>query len=178
MQTFAEKGFAASRTRDIAARAGVAEGTIYLYFESKDELLLTAFRAAVREFSRCVEELLHDDRSFADRLETFVSSQFVRIEADPGLAAVLLFEARQSTKFYDGAVRDVLRDYASAVDRLLASGMKSGEVRSDLDIQLARRLLIGALEEVELNWLLSDRNRPLVPQAAAVAKMVIGGVGG
>src|SRR5690606_18677153 len=60
IECFAEQGFASARTKDIAARAGVAEGTIYLYFDSKDELLLTAFRETVREFSASVERLLND----------------------------------------------------------------------------------------------------------------------
>ena len=177
IETFAEKGFAASRTRDIASRAGIAEGTIYLYFESKDELLLTAFREAVEEFSASVERLLADERSFLERLESFVESQFVRIERDPGLAAVLLFESRQTTKFYGGAVREVLRGYASAVERLLESGIATGEVRGDVDLPLARRMLIGAVEEVELNWLLSDRTRPLVPLAPTLANTVTRGIG-
>lgn len=178
IETFAENGFAASRTREIAARAGIAEGTIYLYFESKDDLLLTAFREAVSEFSASVERLLADECPFLDRLEAFVESQFVRIERDPGLAAVLLFESRQTTKFYGGAVRDVLRGYASAVERLLASGIDSGEVRPDVDLPLARRMLIGAVEEVELNWLLSDRSRPLVPLAPLLASTFARGIGG
>lgn len=177
IETFAQQGFVASRTRDIAARAGVAEGTIYLYFESKDELLLTAFRETVREFSASVERLLDDPRPFAERLTDFIESQFVQIERDPALASVLLFESRQSTKFYGGSVRDVLRSYATAVERLLQSGIERGEVRDDIDLPLARRLLIGSLEEVELNWLLSDRSRPLTPLARRVAKTLVMGIG-
>src|SRR5690606_35848673 len=67
IETFAQQGFSAARTRDIAAHAGVAEGTIYLYFDSKDELLLTAFRETVREFSASVERLLDDPRPLVER---------------------------------------------------------------------------------------------------------------
>jgi TetR/AcrR family transcriptional regulator, fatty acid metabolism regulator protein len=178
IETFAQHGFAASRTRDIAARAGVAEGTIYLYFESKDELLLTAFRETVNEFAASVGRLLTDPRPLLERLTDFIESQFIRIEQDPALATVLLFESRQSSKFYGGAVRDVLRSYASAVERLLESGVARGEVGRQVDIPLARRMLIGALEEVELNWLLGDRSRPLMPLAARVARIFTRGIGG
>lgn len=170
IETFAQQGFVASRTRDIAARAGVAEGTIYLYFESKDELLLTAFRETVNEFSASVGSLLDDPRPFVERLTRFIDSQFSRIEADPSLATVLLFESRQSTKFYGGSVRDVLRSYAAAVERLLESGVERGELRADIDIHLARRMLIGALEEVELGWLLSDRSRSLASLSERLAR--------
>ena len=177
IETFAQQGFSAARTRDIAARAGVAEGTIYLYFESKDELLLTAFREVVHEFSESLGALLEDPRSFEERLTAFVASQFERIEEDPALATVLLFESRQSPRFYAGSVREVLRGYASAVERLLASGVERGEVRGDLELPLARRMLIGALEEVELNWLLGERTRPLSPLAPRVAALVCRGIG-
>jgi TetR/AcrR family fatty acid metabolism transcriptional regulator len=176
IETFAQQGFVAARTRDIAAHAGVAEGTIYLYFDSKDELLLTAFRDTVNEFSASVGKLLDDPEPFLDRLTRFIESQFVRIEDDPSLATVLLFESRQSTKFYGGSVREVLRGYASAVERLLESGIRRGDLRRDLDVPLTRRMLIGALEEVELNWLLGDRGRPLTPLAGRVADTFCRGI--
>jgi TetR/AcrR family fatty acid metabolism transcriptional regulator len=176
IEVFAQQGFAAARTRDIAAHAGIAEGTIYLYFESKDELLLTAFRETVDDFSRSVRALLDDPRAFRERLMDFIRSQFVRIEEEPSLATVLLFESRQSTKFYEGSVREVLRGYAHAVEDLLRSGMDRGELRAELDVPLARRMLIGSLEEVELSWLLGDRSRPLTPLAQGVADLFCAGV--
>ena len=169
VRVFAEHGFFAARIRDIAAGAGVAEGTIYLYFDGKDDLLLTAFRDKVEEFCATVRDVLSSSLSFEERLERFVAHQFESIEADPPLATVLLLESRQSSKFYGGAVRDVLRSYAQAIDQLLASGLESGELRADADIPLARRMLIGALEEIELEWLLGDRGRPLAPTAPRMA---------
>jgi len=147
----------------------VAEGTIYLYFDGKDDLLLTAFRDKVAEFCASVRDVLSSSLPFQERLSRFVAHQFESIEADPPLATVLLLESRQSSKFYGGAVRDVLRSYAQAIDELLASGQHSGELRPDADVPLARRMLIGALEEIELEWLLGDRTRPLVAMAPRVA---------
>src|SRR5687767_3301750 len=169
VRVFAEHGFFAARIRDIAAGAGVAEGTIYLYFEGKDDLLLTAFRDKVEEFVASVREVLASSASFEERLARFISLQFEGIEADPPLATVLLLESRQSSKFYGGAVRDVLRTYAQAIDSLLGSGVERGEIRADVDVAMARRMLIGALEEMELEWLLGERTRPLVATAPRFA---------
>jgi TetR/AcrR family transcriptional regulator, fatty acid metabolism regulator protein len=176
VRVFAEHGFFAARIRDIAAGAGVAEGTIYLYFEGKDDLLLTAFRDKVEEFVASVREVLASHASFEERLGRFIALQFEGIEADPPLATVLLLESRQSSKFYGGAVRDVLRTYAAAIDQLLASGVAAGDLRPDADLSLARRMLIGALEEVELEWLLGERTRPLVPAAERVARAFVRGL--
>jgi len=170
VRAFAEHGFFAARISDIAAGAGVAEGTIYLYFGGKDDLLLTAFREKVNEFCETVRGTLSADAPFEERLTHFVRMQFESIEADPPLATVLLLESRQSSKFYGGAVRDVLRAYASAIDELLESGRAQGALRTDADVPLARRMLIGALEEIELEWLLGERTRPLAPLAEQVAR--------
>lgn len=160
----------ASRTREIAAGAGVAEGTIYLYFDGKDDLLLSAFREKVNEFCTVAGELVESPLPFPRRLERFVALQFEGIEAEPALAAVLLLESRQTSRFYGEAVREVLRSYARAVDDLLESGVAEGEVRKDINIPVARRMLIGALEEIELDWLLGDQAKPfsdVAPQVAA-----------
>jgi TetR/AcrR family transcriptional regulator, fatty acid metabolism regulator protein len=170
VRVFAEHGFFAARIRDIAAGAGVAEGTIYLYFEGKDDLLLTAFRERVSDFVASVADVMESELPFQERLARFVGKQFESIEADPPLATVLLLESRQSSKFYGGAVRDVLREYAQAIDTLLASGVARGEVRPEADVALVRRMLIGALEEIELEWLLGERTRPLVPLAERFAE--------
>ncbi|HEU0016592.1 MAG TPA: TetR/AcrR family transcriptional regulator [Longimicrobium sp.] len=176
VRVFAENGFFAARVRDIAAGADVAEGTIYLYFEGKDDLLLTAFREKVNEFVASAADVMRPEMSFEQRLARFIALQFESIEADPALATVLLLESRQSSKFYGGAVRDVLRTYAQAIDRLLTDGVQRGEVSPGAEVPLLRRMLIGALEEVELEWLLGDRTRPLVPRASRIAAAFYRGI--
>ncbi|MGI9180337.1 MAG: TetR/AcrR family transcriptional regulator [Longimicrobiaceae bacterium] len=176
VRAFAQHGFFGSRIRDIAAGAGVAEGTIYLYFGGKDDLLVTAFRERVNEFCAAVHSILAEESSFPERLTRFIELQFEGIEEDPALATVLLVESRQSSSFYGGAVRDVLRSYAAAIDELLESGRAEGAFREDADLPLARRMLIGALEEIELEWLLGDRSRPLGPTAPTMAALFYRGL--
>jgi TetR/AcrR family transcriptional regulator, fatty acid metabolism regulator protein len=176
VEVFARKGFAGARTRDIAAAAGIAEGTIYLYFDGKDDLLLTAFRETVHEFCTSIRSVLAADLPFAERLERFIRVQFERIEAEPALATVLLLESRQTTAFYSGPVRDVLRTYASAIDDFFASGVADGSIRSDAPLSLVRRILIGSLEEIELEWLIGDRSRPLVDTAGPLTETLLRGL--
>lgn len=170
MRAFAEHGFFAARISDIAEGAGVAEGTIYLYFGGKDDLLLTAFRDTVGAFCAAAQEL-PAELSFTERLARFIRLQFEEIEANPALATVLLLESRQSSQFYRGAVRDALRAYAAAIDTMLEKGREEGAIHEKVDRALARRMLIGALEEIELEWLLGDRSRPLAALAPRVADL-------
>lgn len=176
IETFATVGFLNSRTREIARTAGVAEGTIYLYFEGKDDLLLTAFREKVSEFCEGVGRLLSERDTFEKRLHDFIALQFAGIEAEPDLATVLLLESRQSTRFYGEPVREVLREYAAAVDQLIESGMREGSIRANVDVPLARRMLIGSLEEIELDWLLGQRTRSLAAAAPQVAEIFHRGI--
>src|SRR3982750_1102523 len=75
VRVFAENGFFAARIRDIAAGAGGAEGTIYLYFDGKDDLLLTAFREKVNEFCASAREVTPSGASFEERLTRFIRLQ-------------------------------------------------------------------------------------------------------
>ncbi|MDP9347761.1 MAG: TetR family transcriptional regulator, partial [Gemmatimonadota bacterium] len=92
VREFADHGFLSARISEIAAGAGVAEGTIYLYFTGKDDLLLTAFRERVNEFCEAVRSSLRADIPFEARLTQFIRMQLESIEADPPLATVLLLE--------------------------------------------------------------------------------------
>jgi TetR/AcrR family fatty acid metabolism transcriptional regulator len=139
-------------------------------------LLLSAFREKVSEFVEAARSLLTSPLPFPERLFRFIEFQFESIEAEPALAMVLLLESRQSTKFYGGAVRDVLRTYAGAIDELLQSGVGSGAVRPDADLPIMRRVLIGALEEVELDWLLGDRSWRLSSLAPRLTETIYRGL--
>jgi TetR/AcrR family transcriptional regulator, fatty acid metabolism regulator protein len=176
VEVFARKGFAEARIREIATAAGVAEGTIYLYFQGKDDLLLTAFRDAVTDFCTSIRSVLASEMPFLNRMERFIRFQFERIEGSPALAAVLLLESRQTSTFYGAPVREVLREYASAIDELLESGVADGSIRADASLPIARRILIGSLEEVELEWLIGDRTRSLVATAAPLAETIYRGL--
>lgn len=177
ISTFADNGFAETRTREIAAAAGVAEGTIYLYFEGKDDLLLTAFRERVAEFCESARRIMEEDSSFQSKLERFILTQFESIEESPDLATVLLVESRQTARFFGPRVRDVLRNYAAAIEGLIQFGIDTGAVRADLNVSLARRMLIGSLEEIELDWLVSNRTHSLTSLASSISALYLTGIG-
>lgn len=176
IEVFAERGFAGAHIRDIAARAGVGEGTVYLYFTGKDDLLLTAFRDTLRRFCQEARAAVGDEGSFGERLRRLLRFQAAQVEAHPALATMLLMESRQSRYFYGEPVRDALREYAALYDDLLAEAHRRGELRPDLDPVLARRALLGAIQEVALDWLLGDRSRPLAPRADALADLFCRGL--
>lgn len=177
MRTFAATGFARSTTKEIAAGAGVAEGTIYLYFRNKDDLLLTAFRERVAEFAAAVEARAVEPVPFRDRLAGLVSMQFESVEQDPALARLLLVEARQSTQFYTEPIREALHAYESALEGLLRAGIDEGAIRPDIDVAVTRWMLVGALRGVLTNWLLGKRELPLTPLAAGFTRTFIDGIG-
>ena len=177
LRTFAATGFARSTTKAIAAGAGVAEGTIYLYFRSKDDLLLTAFRERVAEFAAEIETRAAEPLPFRERLGRLVEMQFDNVERDPALARLLLLEARQSAEFYTEPIREALHAYETALEALLRAGIEEGAVRPDIDVAVTRWMLVGALRGVLTNWLLGEREQRLTPLAAAFTATFIDGIG-
>lgn len=176
MRTFAANGFVRSTTKEIAAGAGVAEGTIYLYFESKDDLLLTAFRERVAEFAGEVQKRAAEPVPFRERLEGLVRMQFEVVEGDPALARLLLLETRQSAHFYTEPVREALSSYEAGLEALLRAGIAEGAIRPDTDVVVARWMLLGALRGVMTEWLMGPRDRPIVPLAHRFVSTFMDGV--
>jgi TetR/AcrR family fatty acid metabolism transcriptional regulator len=99
IDVFAERGFFSAQVADIARAAGVAAGTVYLYFKSKDDLLVSIFDRSMREgltLGRAVVADLDDPR---ERLRRLARAHLARLGGDRNLAIVFQVELRQSTKF-------------------------------------------------------------------------------
>lgn len=147
LDAFLEKGFAATRVEDIAARAGVSKGTVYLYFESKDAIL----RALVREHVVPIAERLaamSDDQALPPSvLLPSLKELGVRLLSDPRVAAVPRLVITEAARFPDLADfyrREVIEVGMSAMERLIARGVASGEFRP-VDAHLAVRSIFGAI---------------------------------
>ena len=154
---FAEKGFFKATVSDIATAAEVAEGTIYLYFKNKDDVLISIFETSMDMFLREVEEELSSLQDASERLRRFILLHLSLVERHQELAQVLHVELRQSSKFMREYRGGRFRDYLQFVQNLIESGQKQGVFREGLDSRLLRRSIFGALDEAALRWVLSER---------------------
>lgn len=175
-KVFAGKGFFNSKVADIAKEAGIADGTVYLYFKSKDEILHSVFDRAMAEFiAEGKKELAKLDR-VEDKLRKIAELHLEKLGADRDMAIVFQVELRGSTKFMQEFSGGGFADYLEIIRATIAEGQKTGVFRKDLKPIIGAKILYGALDEMVTNWILSQKSYPLKPLANEVLKIFFGGV--
>jgi TetR/AcrR family fatty acid metabolism transcriptional regulator len=176
-QVFARNGYFQSQVADIARAAGVAAGTVYLYFRSKDDLLVSLFERTMRdaiEEGRAALDGVQDPR---ERLRRIARLHLERLGRDRDLAVVFQVELRQSTKFMERFSSTYLRDYLGQIRDTLAQGQQSGHFRRDINPTIAAKVFFGALDEMATNWILSRRRYSLAAEADTIVDLFVNGVG-
>jgi TetR/AcrR family fatty acid metabolism transcriptional regulator len=176
IDTFAARGFFNAQVADVARAAGVAAGTVYLYFRSKDDLLISIFERtmtdAIAEGRRAIESL----PDAAARLRAIARMHLDRLGRDRALAVVFQVELRQSTKFMERFSTTELREYLGILRDVIAEGQQAGVFRSEVNATFAAKLLFGMLDEMATNWILSKRKYSLVSEADSIADLFIRGI--
>lgn len=173
---FAEKGYFNSKVADIAKAAGVADGTVYLYFKNKDDVLHSIFDRAMAEFiSEGRRELALIDKP-EDKLRRIAELHLERLGADRDMAIVFQVELRGSIKFMQEFSAAGFAEYLDVIRETIEAGQKSGVFRDDVKPIVCAKMLYGALDEMVTNWILSNRSYPLVPMAGEVLKVFFGGL--
>jgi TetR/AcrR family fatty acid metabolism transcriptional regulator len=176
VRVFAAKGFFNSKVADIAREAGIADGTVYLYFKSKDEILHSIFDRAMADF---IEEGRRELESLEDpveKLRTIGRLHLQRLSADRDLAIVFQVELRGSTKFMREFSAAGFAEYLDIIKRTIETGQKQGVFRKDMKPVVCAKIFYGALDEMVTNWILSANNYPLPPMADEVLKIYLGGL--
>lgn len=175
-QVFARHGFFQSQVADIARAAGVAAGTVYLYFRSKDDLLVSLFERTMREAIAEGRAALEGVTDPGERLSRLARLHLERLGRDRDLAVVFQVELRQSVKFMERFSSTFLRDYLGLIRETIADGQGAGRFRSDVNPTVAAKVFFGALDEMATNWVLSRRRYSLVAEADAVVDLFVRGV--
>jgi len=176
IRVFSEKGFFNATVAEIARAAGVADGTIYLYFKSKDELLLSIFDEKMRELTAVARAAIADAPTAAESLRRMAILHLTSVEKNPGDASVLIVELRQSAAFVRDIEKPRLVEYLDLFEAQVRRGQESGEFRRDVHPGAVKRALFGALDEIALGWLLARRRFDLTKSAKEVADMFIRGL--
>ncbi len=166
IRIFSQKGYFNSKISEIARHAGVADGTIYLYFKNKDDLLISLFEEKMGEVVADVRARVADGGGALERLKIFIRNHMDLLVREAGLIEVIQVELRQSNKFMKEYVPVKFLEYLDVISGILEDGKTEGVFRPDLNVTLARRAIFGALDEISLAYVLS-RKRKYVPDEAA-----------
>jgi TetR/AcrR family fatty acid metabolism transcriptional regulator len=175
IDVFAERGFFNAQVADVARAAGVAAGTVYLYFKSKDDLLVSIFERSMREGLTKGRAAVADESDPRERLLRLARAHLARLGRDRNLAIVFQVELRQSTKFMERFSATLLRDYLGLIREAVADGQREGLFRSDVKATAMAKMLFGALDEMATNWILSRRRYSLEAEADTVVDVFISG---
>jgi TetR/AcrR family transcriptional regulator, fatty acid metabolism regulator protein len=173
---FAEKGFFNSKVADIAKAAGVADGTVYLYFKNKDDVLHSIFDRAMDEFIADGRRELATLERADEKLRRIAELHLERLSADRDLAIVFQVELRGSIKFMQEFSAAGFSEYLDIIRATIEEGQKARAFRSDIKPIVCAKMFYGALDEMVTNWILSSKKYPLAPMADEVLKIFFGGL--
>ncbi|MEK4025059.1 TetR/AcrR family transcriptional regulator [Mammaliicoccus sciuri] len=171
----AENGYHQAQVSKIAKEAGVADGTIYLYFKNKEDILISVFREKMAIFVENINEILTKDLSISEKLLQVVENHFRVLQNDPHLAIVTQLELRQSNKDLRFQINNVLKEYMILLDQLLEEGVEKNELSSELDLRLARQMLFGTMDETITSWVMNEQKYDLISLAPKVSNMLLRG---
>jgi len=176
IRVFARNGYYNSRVSDIAREAGIASGTIYLYFKTKDEILVTLFREKMAEWVAHVRHEIAGEPDPVAKIRRLVALHFSVLERHPDLAEVVQVELRQGHKFFRGASAHEVSAYFALIGSVLEQGIAAGQFRGDLPVKVATKVLFGAMDQVATSWVLGKRAYRLSEAAEPVANIFLQGV--
>ncbi len=175
-KVFARSGYFNSKVADVAREAGVADGTVYLYFKSKEEILRSIFERNSGEAVREGREELAKVGDPREKLRRIARQHLERLGADRDLAVVFQVELRGTTKFMEEFSAAGLAEYLGLIREVFEEGQAAGVFRAELKAKLVAKVLFGALDEMATNWILSKRRYKLAPLADEVLDIFLKGV--
>lgn len=175
ISVFADKGFYDARVSEIAKAAGVADGTIYLYFENKDDVLISIFQDRIEKLLEILGEIAASDRKIEEKVRKIVGIQLGLLEDQRDLAEVITVNLRQSSRLLKQYAAPLFIRYLGLVAGVIAEGQKAGVFRQDLSPRVAARALWGALDGLALTWALGPmaEGKEVAPDPADLRKAAL-----
>jgi TetR/AcrR family fatty acid metabolism transcriptional regulator len=176
IKVFAGAGFFNSKVADVASEAGVADGTVYLYFKNKDDILVSIFNHVMDEALTSGRHQLKAVDDPVEKLKRIVHAHLERLGRDRDLAIVFQVELRSSTKFMEQFSATKVTEYLDLIRSVIEEGQKTGVFRKNINTTIASKVLFGALDEMATNWVLSRKRYNLISTADSVIDLVLNGI--
>ncbi|MCM3157567.1 MULTISPECIES: fatty acid metabolism transcriptional regulator FadR [Bacillus subtilis group] len=176
VEVIAENGYHQSQVSKIAKQAGVADGTIYLYFKNKEDILISLFKEKMGQFIERMEEDIKEKATAKEKLALVISKHFSLLAGDHNLAIVTQLELRQSNLELRQKINEILKGYLNILDSILTEGIQSGELKEGLDVRLARQMIFGTIDETVTTWVMNDQKYDLAALSDSVLELLVSGI--
>ncbi|BDH62520.1 TetR family transcriptional regulator [Ureibacillus massiliensis 4400831 = CIP 108448 = CCUG 49529] len=174
----AENGYHQAQVSKIAKQAGVADGTIYLYFKNKEDIFISVFQEKMAVFVENLKEIIQQGKSSTEKLSQMIDNHFQVLANDHHLATVTQLELRQSNKELRVKINTILKEYLKLLDEILIEGMTNGEFDPTMDVRVARQMVFGTIDENITTWVMNEFRYDLVEIAPKVRKLLLKGLKG
>ena len=176
VKVFARKGFYQSKVSEIAKTAGVADGTIYLYFKNKEDLLISVFEVEMQALVSKFRSAIAAEKDPPSQLRKIIAMHLSELQAYPELAAVFQVELRQSSRFMREYKKLELKQYLDLIGGIIEEGQRSGHFRQNLPVGLVKRAIFGTLDELVSTWVLAGNRYDLESLADSVTDIFLNGI--
>lgn len=175
VRVFARKGYFAARVSEIAKKAGVADGTIYLYFRNKEDILVKLFDEVMAEHVERARQAVRALATTPERLLAIAEGHLRALGQNRDLAVVFQVELRQSTHFMERFTASWLKDYFALLNEVMEDGQRDGSLRDGLNRKVATKAFFGALDEMVTSWIIGGKGYDLGQLAAPVVDLFLHG---
>jgi TetR/AcrR family transcriptional regulator, fatty acid metabolism regulator protein len=177
VKVFADQGFYESTIAQIAREAGVADGTIYLYFKNKDDILVQFFEFKTKQVFDRFQKIVKKGDNAVEKLTQLIRRHLKEFEKDQNMAVVYQAETRRNSPLVKEQIRQMSKMYLDIVAEIVEQGQMEGCFRKDLYLGLVKRYILGAVEEVINTWIRSGGKYDLVAMADPLVDLLIRGIG-
>ncbi len=175
---FSERGFHRARIKDIAQIAKVADGTIYIYFKNKEDLLISIFKEKTQEAIELLKEEVQKEKTAVEKLKKLISLHLEIFQREKDLAILYQLELRQSVRMTTEYFKSEHKEYLDLIGHIIDYGIKQGSFRKNLNTSIAKRAIFGAIDEVITTWVLSSKEYDLSDMAEPLAEILLNGLSG
>ncbi len=177
VKIFAKQGFHQSTVAQIAKEAGVADGTIYLYFKNKDDILVQFFSYRTKQVFDQFQTEVHRATNSLDKLRNLIRRHLDEFQRDRDGAIVYQVETHQYNRLAEAQIKEMSKMYRDIIADIVEQGQQEGTIRRDLYVGLVKRFIIGAVDEVINTWIHSEEQYDLVSMADPLVELFIRGIG-
>jgi TetR/AcrR family fatty acid metabolism transcriptional regulator len=177
IKVFARQGFHQSTIAQIAKEAGVADGTIYLYFKNKDDILVQFFNYINRQVLDRFRTVVDQADNSLDKLQNLIRSHLSEFQKNRDGAIVYQVETHQNSRLAEAQIKEMSKMYRDIITEIVELGQQEGTIRKDLYVGLVKRLIIGAVDEVINTWIHAGESYDLGSMADPLVELLIKGIG-
>lgn len=176
VKVIAEYGYHNAQVSKIAKEANVADGTIYLYFDSKEDILISLFHEKMGNFIISSRDSIERSRTAKEKLRELIHNHFLHLSTNVEFAYVTQVELRQSNPKIRGGIRETIKNYLRLIDEVVEFGINEGVFRGDIDLFIIRKMIFGTLDEAVTSWIMNDRKYNLMKLVDPIHSLFINGL--